>query len=105
MQKAEGQCVHPAGQETKPSHGSREGVGDEVWKEEGETPGISWTRSGSPRSSHQSSGLVLSIRALESNQAVGEVSSLAFWGEFSPLERKGGGSLKEERGPSHRDQN
>lgn len=35
---------------------------------------------GGSRSSFQSSRLVLIIRALESKQAVGEVSSLAFWG-------------------------
>lgn len=35
---------------------------------------------GGSRRSFQSSRLVLIIRALESKQAVGEVSSLAFWG-------------------------
>lgn len=57
---------------------------------------------GSSRRSLKSSGLVPSLRALESNQAVGEVSFLAFWGESSPLEKK---TLKEERGPTQRDQN
>lgn len=58
---------------------------------------------GSSRTSLKSSGLVPSLRALlESNQAVGEVSFLAFWGESFPLEKK---NLKEERGPPHREQN
>lgn len=44
---------------------------------------------GSSRRSLKSSGLVPSLRALlESNQAVGEVSFLAFWGESLPLEKK-----------------
>lgn len=59
---------------------------------------------GSSRRSLKSSGLVPSLRALlESNQAVGEVSFLAFWGESFPLEKKK--NLKEERGPPYREQN
>lgn len=79
--------TQPSRKQSLPTGGS-EGW-PEAWEEEREAPGISWTRSGSCRRSQKAlDSFSAALRALESNQAVGEVSSLAIRRESSPLEKK-----------------
>lgn len=59
----------------------------EAWEEEREAPGISWTRSGSSRGFKKALDLFSPQELWSLVRLLGEVSSIAFCGECSPLEK------------------